>query len=79
LKAAKDQTVDVVIETALALEAAEIERFKQALSKSLTCEVEIDAHVDASLIGGAIIRAGDTVIDGSVRSKLSKLSETLSQ
>lgn len=79
LKAAKDQKIDVVIETAFSLDATELEKFKQALATSLAREVEIDAHVDESLIGGAVIRAGDTVIDGSVRSKLSKLSEALSQ
>jgi F-type H+-transporting ATPase subunit delta len=36
-----------------------------------------DDRVDESLVGGVIIRAGDTVIDGSVRGKLEKLSETL--
>jgi F-type H+-transporting ATPase subunit delta len=33
--------------------------------------------VDSDLIGGAVIRAGDTVIDGSIRGKLNKLAETL--
>ena len=37
----------------------------------------LTSRVDESLLGGAIIRAGDTVIDGSVRGKLEKLSETL--
>jgi F-type H+-transporting ATPase subunit delta len=35
------------------------------------------SDVDASLIGGAVIRAGDTIIDGSVRGKLSKLAESI--
>jgi len=33
--------------------------------------------VDQSLIGGVVIRAGDIVIDGSVRGKLDKLSESI--
>ncbi|HTO56710.1 MAG TPA: F0F1 ATP synthase subunit delta, partial [Pseudomonadales bacterium] len=40
-------------------------------------EIQLSARVDESLIGGAIIRAGDTVIDGSVKGKLDKLAETL--
>jgi F-type H+-transporting ATPase subunit delta len=35
------------------------------------------SEVDSSLLGGAIIRAGDTVIDGSVRGKLDKLAATI--
>jgi F-type H+-transporting ATPase subunit delta len=37
----------------------------------------MNTEVDASLIGGAIIRAGDLVIDGSVSGKLSKLAEAM--
>lgn len=78
LKAAKDQEVDVLIETAFALAADELERFKQALAASLQRNVVIETQVNEELIGGAVIRAGDTVIDGSIRSKLSKLSDALS-
>ena len=35
------------------------------------------SEVDDTLIGGAIIRAGDTVIDGSLRGKLDKLAENI--
>jgi F-type H+-transporting ATPase subunit delta len=37
----------------------------------------MSSRVDEQLLGGAVIRAGDTVIDGSVRGKLDKLAETL--
>jgi len=78
LKAAKDQQVDVLIETAFALQDEELARFKQALASSLAREVVIETQVNEQLIGGAVIRAGDTVIDGSIRSKLSTLSDALS-
>ncbi len=51
----------------------------QALKKRLGREVSISARTDPSLLGGAIIRAGDLVIDGSVRGKLNKLATTLSR
>jgi F-type H+-transporting ATPase subunit delta len=41
--------------------------------------VQLTARVDESLIGGAIVRAGDTVVDGSVRGKLHKLAEALNR
>lgn len=48
-----------------------------ALQKRLGREVTLHCSVDESLIGGAIIRAGDLVIDGSVRGKLHRLASAL--
>ncbi|MEJ2133167.1 MAG: F0F1 ATP synthase subunit delta, partial [Gammaproteobacteria bacterium] len=42
-------------------------------------EIVITNDVDEALIGGAVIRAGDTVIDGSVRGRLNRLGESLKQ
>ena len=49
----------------------------RALTAKYAKEVNLTSIVDQSLLGGAIIRAGDTVIDGSVRGKLDKLAESL--
>ncbi|MFQ5488544.1 MAG: F0F1 ATP synthase subunit delta [Gammaproteobacteria bacterium] len=51
----------------------------EALKQRLGREVTIESKTDQSLIGGAIIRAGDMVIDGSVTGHLDRLSHTLSQ
>jgi F-type H+-transporting ATPase subunit delta len=48
-----------------------------ALGRRFEREIQLSSRVDRGLLGGAIIRAGDTVIDGSIRGKLDKLSETL--
>ena len=50
-----------------------------ALKRRLGREVDIESRTDQSLIGGAIIRAGDMVIDGSVRGHLDRLAQALSQ
>jgi F-type H+-transporting ATPase subunit delta len=49
----------------------------EALKKRLGREIELDCSTDSTLLGGAIIRAGDLVIDGSVRGKLERLGSTL--
>jgi F-type H+-transporting ATPase subunit delta len=49
-----------------------------ALKQRLGREIELECTTDASLLGGAVIRAGDLVIDGSVRGKLERLGNTLS-
>ncbi len=48
-----------------------------SLRKRLGREIELSCSVDAGLLGGAIIRAGDLVIDGSVQGKLERLGTAL--
>jgi len=50
-----------------------------ALKKRLGREVTLECQVDKSLLGGAIIRAGDMVIDGSITGHLDRLTHALSQ
>ena len=48
-----------------------------SLSKRLGRDIELSCSTDAGLLGGAIIRAGDLVIDGSIRGKLERLGSAL--
>lgn len=77
-KAEHEKSVDVELTTAYALSDELVEQLANALQKRLEREVKIHSHVDKHLIGGVVIRAGDTVIDNSVRGKLNKLAESLS-
>jgi F-type H+-transporting ATPase subunit delta len=53
------------------------QRLAQALRSKLQREVTINASVDTSLLGGVLVRAGDVVIDGSVRGRLAKLAQAM--
>ena len=77
LKAEQERSVDVTVISAYALEGATEDNLAQVLSKKLDREVKVDSEVDQSLIGGVLIRAGDLVIDGSVRGRLNKLAEAM--
>jgi F-type H+-transporting ATPase subunit delta len=77
LKAQAENKVKVTMTSATPVDAATAEQVKQSLKKRLGREVELELAVDASLIGGAIIRAEDMVIDGSVRARLEKLAAQL--
>lgn len=77
LRAEEQATLDVKVTSAYALSDSETDKLKAALARRFQREVNMTSEVDASLIGGAVIRAGDTVIDGSVRGKLSKLAESI--
>ena len=77
LKAEEEKSLDVEVITAFELSEQQASALKSALNNKFQKEISIESRVDQGLIGGAIIRAGDVVIDGSVRGKLNKLAETL--
>ena len=77
LKAQQEKSVDVEIMTAFAIDKALEDKLSSTLTKSLDREVSLKTSIDKSLLGGALIRAGDTVIDGSVRGRIAKLSEAM--
>ena len=77
LRAQQEKSVDALVTTAFEVNSATVDALAAALTKNLNREVNLVAKVDPSLIGGAIIRAGDTVIDSSVRGKLKKLAESI--
>ena len=68
---------EVHVLSAFDLNEAQLKGLATALKKRLGAEVELTVETDPSLIGGVEIRAGDLVIDGSVRAKLRKLSTEL--
>jgi F-type H+-transporting ATPase subunit delta len=77
-KAQLEQTVEVEIESAFELGTEQQDKLAQALRSKLDRQINISARVNRELIGGAIVRTQDLVIDGSVRGKLAKLAEKLS-
>ncbi|MDQ3617432.1 MAG: F0F1 ATP synthase subunit delta [Pseudomonadota bacterium] len=72
-----ERVVRATITSATELPAAELDTIKAALKKRFGREVELATAIDASLIGGAVIDAGDVVIDGSLRGKLARLQTAL--
>ena len=77
LRADEERTLEVEVVAAYELTPAERQQLIDVLGRRFEREIQLSSRVDTSLLGGAIIRAGDTVIDGSIRGKLDKLSETL--
>jgi F-type H+-transporting ATPase subunit delta len=77
LKAKVENTVDVTVTSAAPLHSAQQQAIVKALRQRLGSNVKLSTQVNEKLIGGAVIRAGDVVIDGSLRSRLEKLSNAL--
>lgn len=77
LRADVENTADVQIISAVPLTDAQRDRLAAALKKRLKREVRLHCEVDTSLIGGAIVRSGDMVIDGSLKAGLERLSREI--
>ena len=77
MRAQAEGTVDVEVSAAYELDQSQQDAIANGISARLGKKVSISANVDESLIGGAIIRAGDSVIDASLRGRLNKLSNDL--
>lgn len=76
-KAEDEGYVDVDVVTAYALTKAEEQSFASSLKKKLNKDVNIHASVDNSLIGGFLVKAGDSVIDGSISGQLQQLAKRI--
>lgn len=76
-KAEAEGYVDVDVATAYAFTKEEQKKFTSALEKTLAKKVRISASVDKSLIGGFLAKAGDRVIDGSIKGRLQQMQKTL--
>ena len=77
LKREHEKVLRVTVRTAVPMEAPQADALKAALKRRFQREIEIDTALDPGLIGGAVIDAGDVVIDGSVRGRLAQLATSL--
>lgn len=77
LRLEAERIVRARVTSATPLPESELATIREALRRRFGREVEVEAAVDASLIGGAVIDAGDVVIDGSLRGKLERLQSAL--
>lgn len=69
--------LEVNVVSAFELDSEQSKRIAEAMGKRTGKKVNISAVVDKSLIGGMIVRAGDSVIDASLRGRLTKLRNEL--
>ncbi len=79
LRREAEKVVEVELVTAVPADASVQQRFASALEKKLGRSVQLHNSTDAALIGGAVVRAGDMVIDGSIRGRLAQLAVALTK
>ena len=79
LKQSLESTVVVHVTSAYPLSDAETQQLVDTMQEKLARCITLTSETDPSLLGGALIRADDLVIDGSVRGRLNKLAGALTQ
>jgi F-type H+-transporting ATPase subunit delta len=77
LKAEHEKSADVIVTSAFELSDAQQKTLTDKLATRLSRAVSLTVDVDPALIGGVVIKAGDLVIDDSVRGKLSRLADAM--
>ena len=76
-KAEDEGFIDIDVTTAYAFTKESKQHFNEMLERNFGKKVNMKVVVDSSLIGGVLVRAGDQVIDGSVRGQLQQLAQRL--
>jgi len=76
-RARKEKRADVVVSTAYALTPAQQNTINVAMTRRLGSRVDLRVEIDPGLIGGVVIRSGDTVIDASIRGQLEQLAQSV--
>ena len=77
LRQRAENRLDVRVVSAVALDDDQASRLSAALAKRFDCDISLSNEVDASVLGGAVIYAGDQVIDGSLKGRLENLESSL--
>lgn len=77
MKRDAEHVLRVRVRSAVPLEDGEAARLVEALKRRFNSDIQLECSVDPSVLGGAVIDAGETVIDGSLKSRLAKLQTAL--
>jgi F-type H+-transporting ATPase subunit delta len=77
LRAEAEKSLEVTVSSAFELSDAQKQKIAEMLKKRMNRTISLDCRVDKQLLGGIVIRAGDKVIDGSVRTRLGEMANVL--
>jgi F-type H+-transporting ATPase subunit delta len=77
LKREHERVLRVTVRAAVAVDPAQAAALEAALARRFQRQIELETVIDPSVIGGAVIDAGNVVIDGSVRGRLERLAQVL--
>jgi F-type H+-transporting ATPase subunit delta len=73
-----EKVLKVTVRAAIPVDAALAASLKASLKRRFSRDIELETVIDPAVLGGAVIDAGEQVIDGSVRGRLERLAQALS-
>ncbi len=76
-RAKAENKIEAEVISAFELSAEQTNELVNTLKNKLGCDITLTTSIDESLIGGVIIKAGDTIIDASMKSQLDSLALSL--
>ena len=79
LKNEADNVQSVGVTTAFPLSDELADRLRESIGSLRGCRVELEPQVDPTMLGGVVLRIGDTVYDGSITAGLNRLRKEISQ
>lgn len=77
LRAEAENTIEAELQSAVELDDSQKRQISEALEKKLGRSVKLECTTNPDLLGGAVIRTGDWVYDGSVRAQLASMAAAL--
>jgi ATP synthase F1 delta subunit len=75
----EQQVLPVEITSAVELEGATVESIGERIREQTGRKVEISSHVDPNIIGGIVLRVGNSILDASIRNRLNQLRRQVAQ
>jgi F-type H+-transporting ATPase subunit delta len=73
----ENKLLPVIITSAVALDAATVEGIGEAIGKQTGRTVELTSEVDPSVLGGIVLRVGNSILDASIRNRLEQLRKSV--
>ncbi len=77
LRAEAEKTAHVVVESAFELTITQQDAISVSMKKRLGRDIKLVCSINKDLLGGVVIRTGDSVIDGSIRTRLGEMATAL--
>lgn len=77
MKREAEHVLKVRVRSAVPLDDAQAQRLVEALKRRYRSDIELERTLDATMLGGAVIDVGESVIDGSLRSRIAQLETAL--
>ncbi len=77
LRAEEEHSQHVQVISAYPLSQTQQDKLAEKMAARLGRSVDLITEIDSSILGGVIVKAGDLVIDGSLRARLSKLADAM--